>query len=68
MRDAFALLCDAEWVWLSGMAGFIRAGISRPGLEASARLLGIKPKKLRAAFPDVRIMEAAAMEYWARTR
>lgn len=62
------LLCDVEWVWLSGMAGFVRAGISRIGLEASARLLGVKRKRLRAAFLDLRIMEAAAMEYWARKR
>jgi hypothetical protein len=67
MREAFALFCDAPWNWVAmGMGGVVRTGILRTELEASARLLGVTPTP--DLFADVRVMENAAMAYWAERR
>lgn len=49
-----------------GMAGTMRDGINRAGLEASARLLRIDLTP--AVFADIRTMEAEAMRYWSSKR
>jgi len=67
MAASFALFCDAKWGWVPmGMAGTMRDGIDRAGLEASARLLGVEITP--AIFADIRTMEAEAMRYWSSKR
>jgi len=65
MQNPFALFCDAPWNWVGlGMGGFVRTGILRTELEASARLLGVEMTP--AIFSDVRVMEDEAISYWSR--
>lgn len=67
MATPFALFCDASWNWVAfGMGGLIRTHIVRTELESSARMLGIAMTP--SIFGDIRVMEGAAMEYWARKR
>lgn len=53
------------------MAGTMRAGILRSELEASARSLDLATDRGTVPphiFQDIRVMEVAALGYWARKR
>jgi len=67
MLTPLALFYDAEWRWITlAMGGVLRTGIIRSELEASARLL--RTEITPAIFADIRVMEEAALEWWARKR
>lgn len=69
MRDVWALFCATPWDSMPiGMGGSIRTNVSRTQMKDTGALLGMTPERLQAIFPDIMIMEEAAITYWSRKR
>lgn len=66
--DVFLAL-QTSWDWITpGMGVPARTGIRATEIEATARMMGIRGKRLPKVFRDIRAMEQAALSVWAEQR
>lgn len=62
-QDAFALFSGMLTQWRMGASGPI--GMDYGAMPIVERRMGLSPERAEAAFPDLQVMEAAALEWFA---